>query len=383
MRRGGRNEHYEDFRGAVSTFVTREILPRDEEMARNNRFDRELWRAAGRQGFLGLCVPEAYGGTGADDFWFNAILDEELTRAGLAYAAGVGVHTHVIAPYLVRLTNEEQRERWLPGVSSGDVVTAIAMTEPSGGSDLAALRTRAVADGSDWLISGAKTFITNGATADLVIVAARSGEGRPAQGITLFAVEAGMPGFERGRTLHKVGQHQGDTAELFFDGVRVPAGNVIGELGRGFYHMMEHLPQERMASAVCNIAHARYALEATVEYVRSREAFGSTLGALQHIRFTLAELLTEVEVTQSYVDSCIEALNAGELSAIDAAKAKLKSSEVQNTVIDACLQLHGGHGYMHESPIARAWQDARVTRIWAGTNEIMREVIGRSLELTR
>jgi alkylation response protein AidB-like acyl-CoA dehydrogenase len=302
-----------------------------------------------------------------------------MTRAGLAYSCAFGVHTHVIAPYLVTLSTEEQKRRWLPAFCQGDLVTAIAMTEPSGGSDLAALRTRAEPDGSDWILTGSKTFITNGASADLIIVAARTLPGSRSEGITLFVVESGMPGFERGERLAKIGQPEGDTAELFFDAVRVPAENVLGTVGGGFTAMIRHLAQERLASAVCNISHARRVLDDAVEYANSREAFGGPIGSLQHTRFMMASLLTEVEVTQAFVDACVAAHVQAELTPVEAAMAKLKSSEVQGGVTDAAVQLHGGLGYMRESQCARDWMDARVTRIWAGTSEIMREVIGRSL----
>jgi alkylation response protein AidB-like acyl-CoA dehydrogenase len=371
-------EHH-DFRASVRGFVERQILPARESHAQAGQISRDVWTAAGKLGFLGLCVPEEFGGAGIDDYRFNAVLDEELTQAGLAYSCAIGVHTHVIAPYLVRLSTPEQKRRWLPGFCRGDLVTAIAMTEPSGGSDLAALRTRAERDGSDWILQGSKAFITNGASADLVIVAAQTLPGSRSKGITLFAVESGMPGFERGRRLAKVGQPEGDTAELFFDTVRVPAENVIGSIGGGFASMIDHLAQERLASAVCNLSHARRVLDDSIDYANVREAFGATIAALQHTRFTLASLLTEVEATQSFVDACIAAHVRAELTPVEAAMAKLKSSEVQGAVADAAVQLHGGLGYMRESQCARDWMDARVTRIWAGTSEIMREVIGRSL----
>lgn len=379
MRRTIYEAEHQDFRAVVRAFVEGEILPAKARHAASGRIARDVWTHAGKLGFLGLCVPEEFGGAGVDDYRFNAVLDEELTHAGLAYSSAIGVHTHVIAPYLVNLTTAEQRERWLPGFCRGDIVTAIAMTEPSGGSDLAALRTRAERDGLEWILNGSKTFITNGASADLVIVAAQTEAGSRSKGITLFAVEGGMPGFERGKELSKVGQPEGDTAELFFNAVRVPAENVIGPIGGGFAAMMKHLAQERLASAVSNISHARQVLDAAVAYANTREAFGATIGALQNTRFTLASLLTEIEVTQSFVDACIAAHVRGELTPVEAAMAKLKSSEVQGAVVDAAVQLHGGFGYMRESQVARDWMDARVTRIWAGTSEIMREVIGRSL----
>lgn len=381
MRRTLYGEDHEAFRKVVRKYVEREIMPNRERFIRDGAISREAWLAAGSQGLLGLSVPEEYGGGGTTDYRFNAVFDEELTRPGLAYSAAFGVHTHVMSNYLVRLANDEQRERWLPGFCSGDIVTAIAMTEPSGGSDLAALTTRASPDGEDWILSGAKTFITNGISADLVVVAARTLPGSRSKGITLLVVEAGMPGFERGRKLEKVGQREGDTAELFFEEVRVPKENVLGEINAGFSYMMKHLPTERLASAVCNLSHARYALEGTIEYARTRTAFGQAIGSHQHNRFLLADLMTSVDVAQAWVDCCVESHTLGELSTADASKAKLFTSEVQSRVTDACVQLYGGYGYMTESEVARAWQDARVTRIWAGTSEIMREVIGRSLGL--
>ncbi len=331
--------------------------------------DREVWLEAGRNGFLGLEVPEQYGGS---DYRFNAVLGEELARASAAFSSCLGIHYDIVAPYLVKLTTDEQKERWLPKFCSGEMVTAIGMTEPSGGSDLAALETTAVRDGDDWIINGSKTFTTNGYSADLVVVAARTSPEKKARGITLFAVEAGTEGFERGRKLDKVGQPESDTAELFFDNVRVPSANMIGELDGGFIHMMQLLPQERIGAAVANLAHARPILEETIEYAKERKAFGQPIGQMQWNKFLIAELVTKLDVTQAYVDNCVAAHDAGELTAIDAAKAKWWSAQVQNEILDHCVQLHGGYGFMKEYRAARAWMDARVTKIWAGSNEIMR-----------
>jgi alkylation response protein AidB-like acyl-CoA dehydrogenase len=379
-----RREIFEDehdwFREAVAKFVTREIMPRRERAREERRVDREVWLEAGRHGFLGLGVPSEHGGSDSDDFRFNAVLGEELARAGLAYASCFGIQTDVVAPYLLELTTEEQKQRWLPGFCAGEIVTAIAMSEPEAGSDLAAIRTKAVANGDGWILTGSKTFITNGAGADLVIVAART-DAAGGRGISLFVVERGTPGFEPGRKLDKVGQHEADTAELFFHDVNVPAENLIGRLGDGFAHMMERLPQERLSVACANVAHARAALDQTLEYVRERRAFGRAIGSFQNSRFLLADLVTQIEVTQTYVDRCVAEHVRGTLSPIDAAKAKWWSAEVQNRVIDGCVQLYGGYGYMQEYDVARAWCDARVTKIWAGSNEIMKEVIGRSLGL--
>jgi long-chain-acyl-CoA dehydrogenase len=366
------------FRESVATFVDRELMPNRERFRAQRYIDRETWRAAGEAGFLGLGVPSRYGGSDTEDFRFNAVLGEELARAGFAYSSSFGIQTDVVAPYLLRLTTEEQRGRWLPGFCSGEIVTAIGMTEPAAGSDLRGIQSTARREGEGWSLSGSKTFITNGYNADLVVVAALTPE---EGGISLFAVEDGMEGFSRGNKLAKLGQHEADTAELFFDQVRVPAENLIGEPGRGMSHMVDHLSQERISTAIVNVAHAANALRLTLEYVRERRAFGRPIGSFQNSRFVLAAADAELDMARVYVDRCLEAHVAGELTAVDAAKAKLLSSEIQNRVIDACLQLHGGYGYVEEYEVARSFVDARVTRIWAGTNEIMKEVIARSLGL--
>jgi alkylation response protein AidB-like acyl-CoA dehydrogenase len=372
------SEH-EDFRDSVATFIARNVVPHHERWRDEGGVDRELWREAGRHDFLGFAVPVELGGSGIDDYRFNAILIEALAREGLALASSIGMHTDVVAPYLLELTDQEQRERWLPRFCSGELITAIGMTEPGAGSDLAALQTRAVPTDSGWEMTGSKTFITNGARADLVVTAARTGEGR--HDISLFAVEADSPGFSRGRKLDKIGQPEVDTAELFFEGVALGPEHLLGELNRGFVHMMERLPQERIHSAVINTAHAEAALAETLVYVKERQAFGKPIGAFQHNLFLLAELVTELEVTRCYVDSCLADHIAGRCTPVQAAKAKWWSAEVQNKVIDACVQLFGGYGYMREYAVGRAWADARVTKIWAGSNEIMKEIIGRDLGL--
>jgi alkylation response protein AidB-like acyl-CoA dehydrogenase len=367
------------FREAVATFVAREVAPHHERWREQRRIDPEAWRKAGEADFLGFMMPAELGGGGVDDFRFNVVLTEELAKAGLALASSFGIHTDVVAPYLRELASAEQQARWVPGFCSGELVTAIGMTEPEAGSDLAALRTRARRDGGDWILDGSKTFITNGFSAGLVIVAARTGDGP--RDISLFAVEATAPGFSRGRKLDKVGQPEADTAELFFEGVRLERDAVIGEVGGGFAAMMERLAQERLHVAVANLAHARAAVETTLAYATDRQAFGRPIGTFQHNRFVLAELVTELDVSQAYVDRCVELHLGSELTAVEAAKAKWWSAEVQNRVIDACVQLHGGYGYMTEYAVTRAWADARVTKIWAGTNEIMKELIGRELGL--
>jgi alkylation response protein AidB-like acyl-CoA dehydrogenase len=372
---------HEAFRETAREFVDRSLKPRAEDFLKDKAMGREVWLEAGAQGLLGLEVPEQYGGSEGGDFRLNAVLAEELSKFTAAASSCFGIHTDCVAPYLVDLGTEEQKQRWLPGFCSGEIVTAIAMTEPSGGSDLAALKTTAVRDGDDWILNGSKTFITNGYSADLVVVAARTSPEKGAKGITLFGVETGMAGFERGRKLDKVGQEESDTAELFFTDVRVPDANRIGEVDRGFIAMMERLPQERIGAAVSNTAHAQQILVETIAYAKERKAFGQPIGAFQHNKFLIAELLTKIEVTQAYVDVCVAAHQERRLTAVDAAKAKWWSAEVQNDVLDACVQLHGGYGYMNEYRVARAWRDARVTKIWAGSNEIMKEPIGRDLGL--
>lgn len=375
------DEDHDEFRKSVQTFVARTILPDHQEMIAGRSIERSVWLEAGKQGFLGLDVPEAYGGSAAGDLRFNAVLAEELAKVSAAVASSLTIHTDVVAPYLVELCTDAQKERWLPRFCTGELVTAIAMTEPSGGSDLAALRTSAVRDGSEWVINGSKTFITNAMSADLVLVAARTSPEKRSKGITLFAVEHDRPGFARGTKLDKVGQPEADTGELFFTDVRVPDENRVGEIDRGFIAMMERLPRERTIAAATNVAHAGQILIETIEYAKTRQAFGQPIGSFQYNKFTLAELVTQIDVTQAYVDQCLVALAKGTLSPVDAAKAKWWSAEVQNTVLDACVQLYGGYGYMREYRVAQAWMDGRVTKIWAGSNEIMKELIGRDLGL--
>jgi long-chain-acyl-CoA dehydrogenase len=372
---------HESFRSSVREFLDRQVTPHLEEYATAKAIPREFWVEAGKQGFLGLEVPEQYGGSEAGDYRFNAVLTEELAKVNMALPSCLGIHADIVAPYLVHLTTEEQKQRWLPGFCSGETLTAIGMTEPSGGSDLAALKTTAVRDGDDWVLNGSKTFITNGYSADLVLVAARTSPEKKARGITLFAVESTREGYSRGRKLDKVGQDESDTAELFFEDVRVPSENIVGELDHGFIHMMTWLPQERLGSAVTNLAHCRQILDETLTYACDRKAFGQSIGQFQHNKFLLADLYTRVEVTQAYVDQCVLAHTNGELTPIDAAKAKWWTAQVQSEVLDHCVQLHGGYGFMNEYRVARAWRDARVTKIWAGSNEIMKELIGRDLGL--
>ena len=376
------SEEHEDFRASVKEFVERSLKPRVEEMISLKSIPRDIWLEAGKQGFLGMDIPEEFGGAGAGDYRFNAVLAEEWGHFNAATAACFGIHADVCPPYIVDLGTEEQKQRWLPGIATGEKIIAIGMTEPSGGSDLAALKTTAVRaeDGSgDWIINGSKTFITNGYQCDLVIVAARTDPSKGPKGITLFMVERGMEGFVNGRKLDKVGQDESDTAELFFENVRVSDANRLGPEGGGFIAMMQRLPQERVGAAVSNIAHAFQIFRETVVYAKERKAFGQSIGMFQHNKFKLAEMLTKLEVAQAYVDDCVAAHAKHQLSPVDAAKAKWWTAQVQSEVLDECVQLHGGYGFMNEYRAARAWRDARVTKIWAGSNEIMKELIGREL----
>ena len=374
-------QDHEAFRDSVRQFVERTLKPRHEEMLQAKSIARDVWKQAGSLGILGLSIPEEYGGTSAGDFRYNAVATEEIAGFSLAVAACLALHADTCPPYLVELGTEDQKARWLPGVAAGELVCSIAMTEPSGGSDLAMLKTTAVRDGDHWVVNGSKTFITNGYQADLVIVAARTDPAGGARGITLFVVEEGMPGFQRGRKLDKAGQDEADTAELYFTDVRVPDSNRLGDAGQGFAAMMRLLPQERLSSAITNVGHAAQILRETIDYAKTRQAFGQPIGSFQYNKFTLAELVTAIDVTQVYVDQCTLAHTTGDLSAVDAAKLKWWTAQVQNDVIDHCVQLYGGYGYMNEYRVARAWRDARVTKIWAGTNEIMKELIGRDLGL--
>jgi alkylation response protein AidB-like acyl-CoA dehydrogenase len=382
MKREIYDQDHEAFRDSARSFLDRQVRPHWDKYIEAKQFPREMWRAFGEAGLLGLEIPEQYGGSEAGDFRYNAVLCEELGKLSMSLGSCHGIHADIVAPYLVELTTEEQRERWLPGFVSGEILTAIGMTEPSGGSDLAALKTTAVQDGDDWVLNGSKTFITNGYSADLIVVAARTDpEAKRGHGITLFGVEADMEGFSRGRKLDKVGQDESDTAELFFEDVRVPSTNVIGELNKGFIHMMNWLPQERLSNAIGNLSQASQILEETIEYVKERKAFGQAIGSFQYNKFLIAELVTKVEVTRGFLDNAVLAHSKGELTPVDAAKVKWWTADVQNDVLDACVQLYGGYGYMNEYRVARAWRDARVSKIWAGSNEIMKELIGRDLGL--
>ncbi|HEY3674163.1 MAG TPA: acyl-CoA dehydrogenase family protein [Acidimicrobiia bacterium] len=380
MRRTQFTEEHELFRESFHTFVEREIAPHDLEWNDAGIVSRDLFTKAGAAGFIGMAVPEEFGGSGVDDFRFSQVIAEELQYAGVA-AAGLGLtlHTDICLPYFLSLADDEQRARWLPGIASGELITAIAMTEPGIGSDLASMSTSAIRDGDHYVVNGAKTFITNGINADLVITAVKTDPTQKHAGMSLLVIERGMDGFERGRNLDKVGLHAQDTAELFFTDVQVPVGNLLGVEGKGFAHLVDNLPQERLSIAVSGVAAAEAAFRWTLDYVKQRTAFGSPVASFQNTQFELAEMRTEIDVTQAFVDRCVEALNAGELSVEEAAEAKWWCTELQKRTVDRCVQLHGGYGYMLEYPIARAYLDARVTTIYGGTTEIMKGIIGRKL----
>jgi alkylation response protein AidB-like acyl-CoA dehydrogenase len=380
MKRTGFSPEQRDFRESAGRFVAEEIKPHDAEWEAAGIVPRELFRRAGEMGMLGFEVDEAHGGAGLADFRLNQIFNEEVCAAGVT-GSGLGLilHNDVCVPYFDHYCNDEQRDRWLPGIAGGELITAIAMTEPGTGSDLASIATTAVRERDEYVVNGSKTFITNGINSDLIVTAVKTDPAAKHRGLSLLVIEAGAEGFARGRNLEKLGTHAQDTAELFFDDLRVPVENLLGEEGKGFMYLVSNLARERLSIAVSAVASARAALEETLAYVKDRSAFGQPIGSFQNTRFALAEISTEVELATVFVDVCVTALNAGELSDDDAARAKWWCSELQGRVVDRCLQLHGGYGYMLEYPIAKAWADARVTRIYGGTTEIMKEIVGRSL----
>ena len=375
-------DEHEALRASFRAWLDKEVVPNHLEWEAAGIVPHELFAAAGRHGFLGMAIPEEYGGGGVDDFRYNLVIDEEIQAAGVGGAGlGMSLHNDICLPYFLTYCTDEQRARWLPGIASGELVTAVAMTEPGIGSDLASMSTTAIRDGDHYVVNGSKTFITNGINADLVITAVKTDPTQKHRGISLVIVERGMEGFERGRNLEKLGLHSQDTAELFFTDVSVPVDNLLGTEGNGFIQLVHNLPQERLSIAVAGVAAAKAALGWTLEYVKERKAFGQAVGSFQNSRFVLAELATEVEVAQVFVDRCVVALNDGVLTAEEAAMAKWWCTELQKRAVDRCLQLHGGYGYMLEYPIARAYADARITTIYGGTTEIMKEIIGRSLGL--
>lgn len=380
MKRTLFNDEHLMFRDAFRRFVEKEITPHHDAWEKEGIVPRAVWAKAGAAGFLCLEAPEEFGGAGEPDYRFTALMAEELARAG-ASGIGFGLHTSIVLPYILHFGTAEQQQRWLPPMVRGETITAIAMTEPAAGSDLAGIRTTAVRDGDCYVVNGQKTFITNGINSDLVIAVVKTDPAARHKGISLLVIERGMAGFSRGRNLEKIGLKAQDTAELFFDNVRVPVANLLGEEGKGFYYLMQRLPQERLDIAVTAVAASEAALELTVRYCQERTAFGQPIGSFQNSRFKLAEMKTEIEVARVFVDRCIEALNAGELTAEEAAMAKWWTTDLQKRVMDECLQLHGGYGYMLEYPIAKFYLDARVQPIYGGSNEIMKEVIGRGMGL--
>lgn len=373
------NEEHESFRNAVRRFVDREVVPNYRAWEDAGCVPREAWRQSGEIGMLCPDIPEKYGGPGGD-FLFNAVVHEEMARVGAgSFSACLISHSDINASYLMELGSEEQKQRWLPPMVSGDVIAAIGMSEPGAGSDLKAIRTTARRVGDNYVLSGQKTFITNGHNADLVIVAARTSPPDAKVGISLFLVDASLPGFRRGRMLEKVGQKAGDTSELFFDNIVLPADCLLGRENAGFRAMMELMPRERVAIAMSAVAEAEYALQWAIEYVKTREAFGRALSELQTIRFKVAELASRVTVARVFVDWCLQKQVAGDLDLQNAVIAKYWVSDTSFTVIDECLQLFGGYGYIREYPISRAWVDSRIHRIYGGTNEIMKDIIGKAL----
>jgi alkylation response protein AidB-like acyl-CoA dehydrogenase len=372
-------EDHEQFRDSFRKFLEKEVLEQHEAWEEQGYVDREIWLKAGANGFLCTSMAEAYGGAGADKL-FQMILMEEVARVN-ATGLGFSLHSEIVVPYIERYGSDAQKKHYLPKMATGEMIGAIAMSEPAAGSDLQGIRTTATKDGDDYIINGSKIFITNGWHADLVIVVAKTNPAGGAKGTSLFLIEAGTPGFAKGKRLKKVGMKAQDTAELFFDNVRVPATALLGNENQGFIYLMQELPWERLQIAISAAASAQSIIEQTIKYVQERKVFGATVASFQNTRFTLAEMQTEVQIAQVFVDKCTEMLMAGKLDTATASMAKYWCSDLQCKVIDECLQLHGGYGYMWEYPVARAWADARVQRIYGGTNEIMKEVITRSMGL--
>ncbi|MFZ2175278.1 MAG: acyl-CoA dehydrogenase family protein [Rhodococcus sp. (in: high G+C Gram-positive bacteria)] len=373
-------QDHELFRDSVRGFVDKHVVPNLEKWDGDRLIDRDTWLSAGKQGLLGLSVPEEYGGPGELDYRFRVVIQSEIARVGAsALQSGFSTNDDIVLNYLLRHATDGQKERWLPGFVTGETIGAIALSEPAAGSDLQGITTTAVADGDGWILNGSKTFITSGILADLVIVFAKTDPGAGSRSFSLFVVEEGMPGFSRGRKLDKIGLHAQDTAELFFADVRVPKENLLGELGKGFGYLMQSLPLERLGIAIAAQMSAEAVMGWTLDYVKERTAFGKRIAEFQGLGFTLAELQTAVEVSRTYIDRCVHEYNKGTLTTVDASKAKLWATELQGRVIDAGVQFHGGYGYMMEYPVAKAFIDARIQRIYGGTNEIMKEIIHRDL----
>jgi alkylation response protein AidB-like acyl-CoA dehydrogenase len=371
---------HESFRSTVRSFLEQEVIPHHAQWEKDGLVDRAVWTRAGELGLLCFDVEEQYGGAGVKDFRYNMVMAEELTRAG-ANGPGFLVHTDIIVPYISSLGTEQQKQRWLPGLVSGELISAIAMTEPGAGSDLQGIRTTAVDKGDHYVLNGSKTFISNGILADLVIVVAKTDPAAGHKGVSLLVVERGMDGFERGRNLDKMGLKAQDTAELFFDDVMVPKENLLGEEGSGFVSLMVNLPQERLSIAMIAAAACEHVLDLSLAYAKEREAFGRPIGKFQHNRFVIAEMATEAHIARVFVDDCVRRHNAGQLDAKLASMAKWWTTELQTKLVDRAVQLHGGYGYMMEYPVARAFVDSRIQTIYGGTTEVQKEIIGRSLGL--
>ncbi len=380
MRRTIFDEEHDMFRESVRSFIDKEIAPNHEKWEQNGKVDKEMFQKAGSNGFLGMAIPEEYGGGGVEDFRYNSIINEEVQLAGVVGSGMcITLHNDVCLPYFINYCNEEQAERWMPGLVNGNLMSAIAMTEPAIGSDLASMGTSARPEGNGYVVNGSKTFITNGINSDLIITAVKTDPSEKHKGMSLLVVEDGMEGFERGRNLDKLGMKSQDTAELFFNDLYIPEENVLGGEGSGFLNLVNNLPQERLSIAITGNASAQAAFNWTVDYVTEREAFGQKISAFQNTRFELAEMKTELDLAWVFIDRQIQALNDGELTAEDAAEAKWWCTEMQLRTITRCLQLFGGYGFMNEYPIARAYADARVQTIYGGTTEIMKEIIGRQI----
>ncbi|KIE51861.1 MAG: acyl-CoA dehydrogenase [marine actinobacterium MedAcidi-G3] len=380
MRRTIFDEEHDMFRESVRSFIDKEIAPNHEKWEQNGKVDKEMFQKAGSTGFLGMAIPEEYGGGGVEDFRYNSIINEEIQLAGVVGSGMcITLHNDVCLPYFINYCNEEQADRWMPGLANGNLMSAIAMTEPAIGSDLASMGTSARPEGNGYVVNGSKTFITNGINSDLIITAVKTDPSERHKGMSLLVIEDGMEGFERGRNLDKLGMKSQDTAELFFNDLYIPEENVLGGEGSGFLNLVNNLPQERLSIAITGTASAQAAFNWTVDYVTEREAFGQKISAFQNTRFELAEMKTELDLAWVFVDRQIEALNDGELTAEDAAEAKWWCTEMQLRTITRCLQLFGGYGFMNEYPIARAYADARVQTIYGGTTEIMKEIIGRQI----
>ncbi|MFE6926113.1 acyl-CoA dehydrogenase family protein [Nocardia sp. NPDC057663] len=380
MRRALYEADHEAYRETVRAFLEREVAPNKDKWDEDRWIDREVYKKAAAAGVYGLEIGEEYGGSGVHDYRYRMVVCEEVSRINaLSFNLTVSLQDDLVLHYILDLTNDEQKQRWLPGFATGDIIGALAMTEPGTGSDLRGIRTSAVRDGDDWIINGQKTFISSGIMADLVVLAVRTDPDAGSRGFSLFAVERDTPGFEHGRKLDKIGLHGQDTAELYFVNARVPHANLLGEEGKGLQYLMSHLPRERLGVAAKAMATARVILDQTIEYCKQRRAFSQPIADFQHVRFELAEMQTELDLAEAYLDKSVLAYNAGELDPIDAAKGKWYISELQKRVIDRCLQLHGGYGFMTEYPVGKAYTDTRIQTIYGGTTEIMKELIGREI----